>query len=68
MKTVIGQRFHLTYTVQGVIKLLVRNGWSCQVPGRRGGSRVGQGGMAPHGRLAAALGTWLVFELRREAL
>lgn len=36
MKTVIGRRFHLSsYTVQGVRKLLVRNGWSCQVPARR---------------------------------
>nr|WP_246109024.1 winged helix-turn-helix domain-containing protein [Streptomyces sedi] len=35
MKTVIGRRFHLTYTIQGVRKLLVRNGWSCQVPARR---------------------------------
>ncbi|MFH9609578.1 winged helix-turn-helix domain-containing protein [Streptomyces sp. NPDC017448] len=31
----IGRRFHLAYTVQGVRKLLVRNGWSCQVPARR---------------------------------
>ncbi|MCX4515748.1 winged helix-turn-helix domain-containing protein [Streptomyces sp. NBC_01619] len=30
------QRFHLTCTVQGVQKLLVRNGWSCQVPGPPG--------------------------------
>nr|WP_285543976.1 winged helix-turn-helix domain-containing protein [Streptomyces lavendulae] len=35
VKTVIGRRFHLTYTIQGVRKLLVRNGWSCQVPVRR---------------------------------
>ncbi|MFE1408968.1 winged helix-turn-helix domain-containing protein, partial [Streptomyces sp. NPDC058770] len=35
VKTVIGRRFHMTYTVQGVRKLLVRNGWSCQVPARR---------------------------------
>ncbi|WSJ21515.1 winged helix-turn-helix domain-containing protein [Streptomyces sp. NBC_01324] len=32
-KTVIGRRFHLTYTIQGVRTLLVRNGWSCQVGG-----------------------------------
>ncbi|MFJ5786692.1 winged helix-turn-helix domain-containing protein [Streptomyces hydrogenans] len=31
----IGRRFHLTYTIQGARKLLVRNGWSCQVPARR---------------------------------
>ncbi|WSP94465.1 winged helix-turn-helix domain-containing protein [Streptomyces sp. NBC_01233] len=30
----IRRRFHRTYTVQGVRKLL-RNGWSCQVPARR---------------------------------
>ncbi|CAM5696021.1 transposase [Streptomyces canus] len=35
VKTVIDRRFHLTYTTQGVRKLLVRNGWSCQVPARR---------------------------------
>ncbi|MFD9429146.1 MULTISPECIES: winged helix-turn-helix domain-containing protein [unclassified Streptomyces] len=35
VKTVIGRRFHLTYTIQGVRKLLLRNGWSCQVPARR---------------------------------
>ncbi|MFF3748671.1 winged helix-turn-helix domain-containing protein [Streptomyces kronopolitis] len=29
IKTVIGRGFHLTYTVHGVRKLLVRNGWSC---------------------------------------
>ncbi|MZE49862.1 hypothetical protein GTY86_00705, partial [Streptomyces sp. SID5770] len=31
----IGRRSHLTYTVQGARKPLVRNGWSCQVPARR---------------------------------
>ncbi|MER5959437.1 winged helix-turn-helix domain-containing protein [Streptomyces sp. NPDC001893] len=30
-----GLRFHLTYIIQGVCKLLVRGGWSCQVPARR---------------------------------
>ncbi|WP_312846032.1 winged helix-turn-helix domain-containing protein [Streptomyces sp. WAC05374] len=35
VKTVIGRRFHLTYTIRGVRKLLVRIGWSCQVPARR---------------------------------
>lgn len=35
VKTLIGRCFHLTYTIQGVRKLLVRNGWSCQVPARR---------------------------------
>ncbi|KOV67013.1 transposase [Streptomyces sp. MMG1121] len=39
IKTVIGRRFHLTCTIQGVRKLLVRNGWSCQVPARRATER-----------------------------
>ncbi|WP_103528488.1 winged helix-turn-helix domain-containing protein [Streptomyces sp. SM12] len=38
-KTVIGRRFHLTYTIQGVRKLSVRNSWSCQVPARRASER-----------------------------
>ncbi len=33
--TVIGRRFHIAYTIQGVRKLLARNGWSWQVPARR---------------------------------
>lgn len=39
VKTVIGRRFHMTYTIQGVRKLLVRNGFSCQVPARRATGR-----------------------------
>lgn len=35
IKTLIGRRFHRTYTVQGVAALLKRHGWSCQVPARR---------------------------------
>lgn len=35
VETVIGRWFHLTCTLQGVRKLLVRNGWTCQVPARR---------------------------------
>ncbi|MCX4736222.1 winged helix-turn-helix domain-containing protein [Streptomyces sp. NBC_01363] len=35
IKTVIGRRLDLTCTIQGVRKMLVRNGWSCQVPARR---------------------------------
>ncbi|MGW3121058.1 IS630 family transposase [Streptomyces sp. NPDC001107] len=68
IKTVIGRRFHMAYTIQGVRKLLARNGWSWQVPARRamerddGVVRVGQGGVALRGRLAAACGAWLVFE------
>ncbi|MFJ8313027.1 MULTISPECIES: winged helix-turn-helix domain-containing protein [unclassified Streptomyces] len=27
--------FHVGYPIQGVRELLVRNGWSCQVPARR---------------------------------
>ncbi|WP_420918691.1 IS630 family transposase [Streptomyces coelicoflavus] len=69
VKTVIGRRFHLTYTIQGVRKLLVRNGWSCQVPACRAMERDdeavagwGQGGAALRGRLAAVSGAWLAFE------
>lgn len=39
VKTVIGRRFHLACTIQGVRKLLIRNGWSCQVPARRATER-----------------------------
>ncbi|MCC5481094.1 winged helix-turn-helix domain-containing protein [Streptomyces sp. JA03] len=35
VKTVIGRRFHKRYTLQGVRKLLIRHGFSCQVPARR---------------------------------
>ncbi|MEV6613206.1 winged helix-turn-helix domain-containing protein [Streptomyces sp. NPDC051051] len=35
VKTVIGRRFHLSDTIQGVRELLVRNGRSCPVPARR---------------------------------
>ena len=35
IKTVIGRRFHKSYTPQGVRKLLVRHGFSCQVPAGR---------------------------------
>ncbi|MDF9816776.1 winged helix-turn-helix domain-containing protein [Streptomyces sp. SPB162] len=35
IKTVIGRRFHMAYTIQGVRNLLARNGWSWQVPARR---------------------------------
>ena len=41
IKTVIGRCFHLTYTIQGVRTLLVRGGWSCQVPARRAMERDG---------------------------
>jgi transposase len=35
VKTLIGRLFGVGYTVQGVWKLLRRNGWSCQRPARR---------------------------------
>ncbi|MHC3455698.1 helix-turn-helix domain-containing protein [Streptomyces prasinus] len=35
IKTLIGRRFHQSYTIQGVAALLRRHGWSCQVPARR---------------------------------
>ncbi|MEK8171485.1 winged helix-turn-helix domain-containing protein [Streptomyces sp. M19] len=35
IKTVIGRRFHKSYTLQGVRKLLIRHGFSCQMPARR---------------------------------
>jgi transposase len=35
IKTLIGRRFHKSYTIQGVAALLKRHGWSCQVPARR---------------------------------
>ncbi|MFE9500552.1 winged helix-turn-helix domain-containing protein [Streptomyces collinus] len=35
IKTLIGRRFHKSYTVQGVAALLKRHGWSCQVHARR---------------------------------
>ncbi|BFO19690.1 hypothetical protein SHKM778_60780 [Streptomyces sp. KM77-8] len=35
IRTLIGRRFHKSYTDQGVAALLKRHGWSCQVPVRR---------------------------------
>jgi transposase len=35
IRTLIGRRFHKSYTVQGVAALLKRHGWSSQVPARR---------------------------------
>lgn len=69
VETVIGRRVSpLTHTIRGVRKLVVRNGWSCQVPAHRtmsGTTRrrgVRRGGVALCGGLAAARGAWLVFE------
>ncbi|QFZ20493.1 winged helix-turn-helix domain-containing protein [Saccharothrix syringae] len=42
LKTVIGRRFHLAYTVQGVHLLLRRHGWTRQVPVRRAVERDDQ--------------------------
>ncbi|AZM50625.1 hypothetical protein DMB38_07710 [Streptomyces sp. WAC 06738] len=39
IKTLIGRRFHKSYTVQGVAALFKRHGWSCQVPARRARER-----------------------------
>ncbi len=35
IKTLIGRRFHKSYTIQGLAALLKRHDWSCQVPARR---------------------------------
>ncbi|WP_420856512.1 helix-turn-helix domain-containing protein [Streptomyces mangrovisoli] len=32
IKTLIGRRFHKSYTVQDVAALPERHGWTCQVP------------------------------------
>ncbi|CAM5330188.1 hypothetical protein SALBM311S_07642 [Streptomyces alboniger] len=66
--TVIGRRFHLTYTIQGVRKLLLRNGWSCQVPTRRAVERDDDAvagwvkGVALRGRREP--GSWSLARLR----
>ncbi|MGW0846771.1 IS630 family transposase [Streptomyces sp. NPDC002787] len=68
IKTVIGRRFHKSYTLQGVRKLLIRHGYSCQVPARRAVEhdqdqiRLGEGDLAAGGSTAAALDAWIVFE------
>ncbi|WP_443733833.1 IS630 family transposase [Streptomyces muensis] len=68
IKTVIGRRFHKSYTLQGVRKLLIRHDFSCQIPTRRAVERdedqvrLGEGDLATGGSTAAALGAWIVFE------
>ncbi|WP_443062357.1 IS630 family transposase [Streptomyces sp. NBC_00457] len=68
IKTLIGRRFHKSYTVQGVAALLKRHGWTCQVPARRAlerdeeAVRLGERDLAARGMTAAALDAWLVFE------
>ena len=71
VKTVIGRCFHLTYTIQGVRKHLVRNGWSCQVPARRAWSgtmtrpRGGSRRCGPARKVGG--GPWSLAGLRGEA-
>lgn len=66
--TLIGRRFHKSYTPQGLAALLRRRGWSHQVPATRDGTRrssggrMGEGDLAAGGRTRAALEGWLVFE------
>ncbi|MGW3124414.1 IS630 family transposase [Streptomyces sp. NPDC001107] len=68
VKTVIGRRFHKSYTLQGVRKLLIRHGFSCQIPARRAVERnedqvrLGEGDLAAGESTAAALDAWIVFE------
>lgn len=50
--TLIGRRFHESYTPQGVAALLHRHGWSHQVPARRALERD------DHGAAAWVKGTW----------
>ncbi|MFJ1605165.1 winged helix-turn-helix domain-containing protein [Streptomyces sp. NPDC088253] len=35
IKTLIGRRLHPAHSIHDVRKLLLRNGWPCQVPARR---------------------------------
>lgn len=70
IKTVIGRRFHKSYTVAGVHYLLRRHGWSHQVLACRAierdetdrDHRLDQRDLAGRGNIWAALGAWLVFE------
>ncbi|MFD5065229.1 winged helix-turn-helix domain-containing protein [Streptomyces sp. NPDC058394] len=53
----VGRLFHVSYTIQGVRKLLVRAGWSCQVPVRGaagccGGGNLGEGDVVAGGNTA----------------
>jgi transposase len=61
IKTLIGQWFHKSYTEQGVRNLLIRHGWSWQVPARRALER-GEAAVA-----VWAKETWLAVEERRRS-
>ncbi|MFD8394763.1 winged helix-turn-helix domain-containing protein [Streptomyces sp. NPDC059680] len=65
IKTLIGRRFHLAYTIQGVRKLLVRNGWSWQVPARRAMERDRRPPTACAEAHECAPGQWAVQAHRR---
>jgi transposase len=43
IKTLIGRRFHKSYTIQGIAALMKRHGWNCQVPARRAVERADAG-------------------------
>ncbi|CAM5284604.1 winged helix-turn-helix domain-containing protein [Streptomyces olivaceoviridis] len=66
--TLVGHRFHESYTVQGMVALLKRHGWSARCPpaARPSATRTQwpAGGRRPRpiGRTAAALDAWLVFQ------
>ncbi|WP_425428238.1 IS630 family transposase [Streptomyces roseoverticillatus] len=68
IKTLIGRRFHKSFTLSGIAQMLRRHGWSNQVPARRAlerdedAIRMGEGDVAAGGSTAAALGAWIVFE------
>ncbi len=72
VKTVIGRRFHLACTIQGVRSCCcsatagsARSRPDGDRAGRRSSGRVGQGGVALRGRLTAARGAWRMLHLRR---
>ncbi|WP_435843414.1 IS630 family transposase [Streptomyces hirsutus] len=69
IKALIGQLFHVSYTIEGTWLLLRRHGWSWQQPARRAIERddeavepVEEGGLAGGKRAAAARGAWIAFE------
>ncbi|MFE6128703.1 winged helix-turn-helix domain-containing protein [Streptomyces sp. NPDC056437] len=57
VRTVIGWCFHLTYTVQSVRKLLVRNDWSFQVPSRRAMERDDDAAARANATRSGAMGS-----------
>lgn len=69
IKTLIGRRFHKSFTLSGISLMLRRHGWSHQVPAKRAVERdeaaaavAGEGDPAIRGSTAAALDAYLVFE------